>query len=172
MIYAHYLLAICYYEMIEDEKRDTEPLINAKQKFNFIVTNYPNSEFEIDSRFKLDLIEDILASKEMYLGRHYAKKKKWIAAMNRFKVVVTDYNRTVFIEEALHRLVEIHFHIGLEKEAESYAKILGYNYNSSEWFKQSYRVLNKDYDFKLKRNKDKKNKKEQNLLKRIGEIFK
>ena len=112
MIYTHYLLAICYYEMIEDEKRDTEPLINAKQKFNFIVTNYPNSEFEIDSRFKLDLIEDILASKEMYLGEHYAKKK-WIAAMNRLRVVVTDYNRTVFIEEALHRLVEINYKLGL-----------------------------------------------------------
>ena len=156
--YAHYLIAMCHYEMIEDEKRDTEPLINAKQKFNFIVTNYPNSEFEIDSRFKLDLIEDILASKEMYLGRHYAKKKKWIAAMNRFKVVVTDYNRTVFIEEALHRLVEINYKLGLIEESKKYAKILGYNYLSSEWYKKSYKIFNKDYSVNLNKviRKDKK----------------
>ena len=168
MIYAHYLLAICYYEMIEDEKRDTEPLINAKQKFNFIVTNYPNSEFEIDSRFKLDLIEDILASKEMYLGRHYAKKKKWIAAMNRFKVVVTDYNRTVFIEEALHRLVEINYKLGLIEESKKYAKILGYNYLSSEWYKKSYKIFNKDYST-ISQNEIKKDKR--GVVKKFKKLF-
>tara|TARA_A100001035_G_scaffold279391_1_gene280655 strand:- start:195 stop:1034 length:840 start_codon:yes stop_codon:yes gene_type:complete len=168
MIYAHYLLAICYYEMIEDEKRDTEPLINAKQKFNFIVTNYPNSEFEIDSRFKLDLIEDILASKEMYLGRHYAKKKKWIAAMNRFKVVVTDYNRTVFIEEALHRLVEINYKLGLIEESKKYAKILGYNYLSSEWYKKSYKIFNKDYST-ISQNEIKKDKR--GVVKKFKTLF-
>jgi outer membrane protein assembly factor BamD len=168
MIYAHYLLAICYYEMIEDEKRDTEPLINAKQKFNFIVTNYPNSEFEIDSRFKLDLIEDILASKEMYLGRHYAKKKKWIAAMNRFKIVVTDYNRTVFIEEALHRLVEINYKLGLIEESKKYAKILGYNYLSSEWYKKSYKIFNKDYST-ISQNEIKKDKR--GVVKKFKKLF-
>ena len=168
MIYAHYLLAICYYEMIEDEKRDTEPLINAKQKFNFIVTNYPNSEFEIDSRFKLDLIEDILASKEMYLGRHYAKKKKWIAAMNRFKVVVTDYNRTVFIEEALHRWVEINYKLGLIEESKKYAKILGYNYLSSEWYKKSYKIFNKDYST-ISQNEIKKDKR--GVVKKFKKLF-
>ncbi len=168
IIYAHYLLAICYYEMIEDEKRDTEPLINAKQKFNFIVKNYPNSEFEIDAKFKLNVIEDILASKEMYLGRHYAKKKKWIAAMNRFKVVVSDYDRTVFIEEALHRLVEINYKLGLIEESKKYAKILGYNYQSSKWYKKSYKIFNKDYSA-ISQNNIKKDKK--GVIKKFKKLF-
>ena len=128
LLYAHYLIAMCYYESIEDEKRDSGPLIKAKEKFNYILINYPYSEFAIDASFKLNLIQDILASKEMYLGRHYIKKGKWIAAINRFKIVVKEYNQTVFIEEALHRLVEINFNIGLIDESKKYAKILGDNY--------------------------------------------
>ena len=145
--YAHYLIAMCYYETIEDEKRDTAPLIRAKDKFNFIVENYPDSDFALDAKFKLGLIEDILASKEMYLGRHYLKKGKWIAAINRFKTVIEQYNTTIFVEEALHRLVEINFKLGLKEESQKYANILGYNYNSSEWFEQSYKILNKNYEF-------------------------
>ena len=149
--YAHYLIAICYYESIEDEKRDTGPLIKSRDKFNFLIENYPNSDFSLDAKFKLELINDILASKEVYLGRHYMKKGKWIAAMNRFKVVVDFYNDTVFIEEALHRLVEINYKLGLEKESQKYANILGYNYLSSEWYKKSYKVFNKNY--KIHQNK-------------------
>jgi len=162
LVYAHYLLAICYYEMIEDEKRDSEPIINAKEKFNFLVENYPNSAFSIDAGFKLNLIEDILASKEMYLGRHYLKKEKWIAAINRFKVVVEDYNTTVFIEEALHRLVEIHYKIGLTEESKKYAKILGYNFLSSEWYKKTYKIFNSNYSINLNKEikKDKKSVKD------------
>ena len=158
IIYAHYLMAICYYELIEDEKRDSAPLINAKEKFNFLIMKYPNSEFEIDAKFKLNLIQDILASKEMYVGRHYIKKKKWIAAMNRFKIVLEDYNTTVFIEEALHRLVEINYKLGLVEESQKYAKILGYNYLSSEWYKKSYKIFNKNYsiDLNTEIKKDKK----------------
>ena len=170
IIYAHYLMAICYYEMIEDEKRDTAPLINAKEKFNFIIQNYPDSEFEIDAKFKIDLIQDILASKEMYLGRHYLKKKKWIAALNRFKVVVEEYNRTVFIEEALHRLVEINYKLGLIDESQKYAKILGYNYLSSEWYKKSYKIFNQDYSVNLKKNtKDTKDNK--GVLEKFKNLF-
>ena len=149
--YAHYLIAICYYESIEDEKRDTGPLIKSKEKFNYLIENYPNSDFSLDSKFKLELINDILASKEVYLGRHYMKKGKWIAAMNRFKTVIELYNDTVFIEEALHRLVEINYKLGLEEESQKYANILGYNYLSSEWYKKSYKVFNKDY--KINQNK-------------------
>ena len=149
--YAHYLIAICYYESIEDEKRDTGPLIKSKEKFNYLIENYPNSDFSLDSKFKLELINDILASKEVYLGRHYMKKGKWIAAMNRFKTVIDLYNDTIFIEEALHRLVEINYKLGLEEESQKYANILGYNYNSSEWYKKSYKVFNKDY--KINQNK-------------------
>ena len=149
--YAHYLIAICYYESIEDEKRDTGPLIKSKEKFNYLIENYPNSDFSLDSKFKLELINDILASKEVYLGRHYMKKGKWIAAMNRFKTVIDLYNDTIFIEEALHRLVEINYKLGLEEESQKYANILGYNYLSSEWYKKSYKVFNKDY--KINQNK-------------------
>ena len=145
IVYAHYLIAMCYYETIEDEKRDSEPLVNAKKKFTFVVENYPNTDFALDARFKLELIEDVIASKEMYLGRHYLKKEKWIAAINRFKMVVDNYDQTIFIEEALHRLVEINYKLGLLEESQRYANILGYNYLSSEWYKKSYKVFNKDY---------------------------
>ena len=158
LLYAHYLIAMCYYESIEDEKRDSGPLIKAKEKFNYILINYPYSEFAIDASFKLNLIQDILASKEMYLGRHYIKKGKWIAAINRFKIVVKEYNQTVFIEEALHRLVEINFNIGLIDESKKYAKILGYNYQSSKWYEESYKIFNKNYTAKIEK-KIKKDKK-------------
>jgi len=143
--YAHYLIGICYYEMIEDEKRDIEPLLKAKNKFNLIIGDYPNTDFALDAKFKLDLIQDILASKEMYLARHYQKKNKWIAAMNRYKIIVKDYDQTIFVEEALHRLVEINYKIGFIKESKRYANLLGYNYQSGDWYKKSYRVFNRDY---------------------------
>ncbi len=156
--YAHYLIGICYYEMIEDEKRDIEPLLKAKNKFELLIEDYPNTDFSMDSKFKLDLIEDILASKEMYLARHYQKKNKWIAAINRYKIVVEKYDKTIYVEEALHRLVETNFKIGLIDESKKYASLLGYNYQSSEWYKKSYKVFNKDYKeiVPKKINKDKK----------------
>ena len=165
--YAHYLIAICYYETIEDEKRDSAPLIKAKDKFNFILKNYPNTDFAIDAEFKLGLIDDILASKEMYLGRHYVKKGKWIAAINRFKNVVLDYDQTIFIEEALHRLVEINYKIGLEDESQKYANLLGYNYLSSEWYEKSYKVFNKDYKVK----EIKKVKKKKGVISKFKKLF-
>ena len=156
--YAHYLMAICYYETIEDEKRDIAPLLNARSKFNYILENYPNTDFALDSKFKLDLINDILAAKEMYLGRHYVKKTKWIAAINRFKTVIDDYDQSIFAEEALHRLVEIYYKLGLIEESEKYASVLGYNYLSSEWYKKTYKIFNQDYDSKAVKTltKDKK----------------
>ena len=149
--YANYLIAMCYYETIEDEKRDSAPLLKAKDQFNFIVQNYPNTEFALDAKFKLGLIEDISASKEMYLGRHYIKKRKWIAAINRFKIVIDDYNQTIFVEEALHRLVEINYKLGLIEESQKYANVLGYNYLSSEWYKKSYKVFNQDYSSQIQK---------------------
>ena len=152
--YAHYLIGMCYYETIEDEKRDFAPLIKAKDKFNYVIENYPSTDFSLDAQFKIGVINDIIASKEMYLGRHYIKKGKWIAAMNRFKVIVDQYEQTLFIEEALHRLVEINYKIGLVEESEKYAALLGYNYLSSEWYKKSYQVFNKDYsEKKIKKEK-------------------
>ena len=157
-VYAHYLIGMCYYETIEGEKKDTASILNAKEKFNFIVENYPNTDFALDSKFKLGLIEDVLAAKEMYIGRHYLKKEKWIAAINRFKNVVENFDQTIFVEEALHRLVEVNYKLGLENEAKKYANVLGYNYLSSEWYEKSFIVFNKDYEKEIVKlpNKDKK----------------
>ena len=148
--YAHFILAMCYYETIVDVKRDLEPLLKAKKKFEFILNNYPSTDYAMDAKFKIDLINDILAGKEMYIGKHYLKKGKWIPAINRFKKVVEDYSTTIYVEEALHRLVEIHYKIGLTQESKKYAKLLGYNYQSSEWYKESYKVFNKEYKIKKK----------------------
>ena len=152
--YAHYLIAICYYEQILDEKKDLEPLLKAKEKFEFIMKNYPNTDYGTDARFKIDLIIDQLAAKEMSVARFYMKTEKWIPALNRLKVVVDQYDRTVFVEEALHRLVEIYYRLGLEDEAKQAASILGYNYQSGDWYKRSYKIFNKKY--KSKRIKEKK----------------
>ena len=159
MDYVHYLIGLSYYENIEGEKKDIKPLIEAKNKFKFVIQNYPNTDFALDSKFKIDLINDILASKEMYLGRHYIKKEKWVAAINRFKIVLNDYDTTIYTEEAIHRLVEIHYKIGLEGEAKKYASLLGYNYLSSEWYKKTYSILNKEYKT-LKVENEKKSLKE------------
>jgi outer membrane protein assembly factor BamD len=154
--YANFLLAICYYEQIVDEKKDLFSLIESKKRFNYIIKEYPNTDYAIDAEFKLNLIENILASKEMYIARFYMKKKKWIPAINRFKTVVNDYDATIYTEEALHRLVEIYYSIGLIEESKKYAVMLGYNYQSSEWYVQSFKVFNKDYKSKpkdIKKNK-------------------
>ena len=159
MDYVHYLIGLSYYENIEGEKKDIKPLIEAKNKFKFVIQNYPNTDFALDSKFKIDLINDVLASKEMYLGRHYIKKEKWVAAINRFKIVLNDYDTTIYTEEAIHRLVEIHYKIGLAGEAKKYASLLGYNYLSSEWYKKTYNILNKEYKT-LKVENEKKSLKE------------
>jgi len=154
--YAYYLMAISYYEKIVDEKKDLQSIINAKENFEIIINNFSNTEFALDSEFKLDLIMDILASKEMYLGRYYFEKKKWIPAINRFRSVIDDYETTIYVEEALHRLVEIYFILGLKDESEKYAKLLGYNYNSSKWYEMTYSVFDKNYEIKKKKLDNKK----------------
>ena len=143
--YAHYLIAICYFEQILDERKDLAPLLKAQEKFQFVLENFPETDYAIDGKFKLDLIAEQLAAKEMYIGRYYMKVEKWIAAINRFKKVVDEYDDTIFVEEALHRLVEIYYKIGLLEEAKKTASLLGYNYKSGEWYKKSYKIFNKSY---------------------------
>ena len=145
LAYVHYLIAICYFEKLSDEKKDLEPLLQTQKKFEYIINNYPNTDFAIDSKYKLDLILDMLAAKEMYIGRHYMETEKWIGAINRFKNVINNYDDTVYVEEALHRLVEIYYKIGLIDEAKKVAYVLGYNYESGKWYENSYRVFNKSY---------------------------
>ena len=164
--YAHFLLAMCYYEKIVDEKKDLGPLLLAQEKFNFIIKNYPNSDYALDAKYKLDLIQDYLASKEMYIGSHYMKKKKWVASINRYKTVVEKYEKTIFVEEALHRLVELYYTIGLEGESQKYASLLGYNYQSSKWYEKSYKIFNKKYKLKSELKKEKKG-----MLKKFKKLF-
>ena len=160
--YANYMMALAYYEQIVDEKKDLNSILLSKEKFKFVINEFPETDYALDAKFKLDLINDILASKEMYLGRYYFDKRKWIPAINRFRKVVDEYSRTIYIEEALHRLVEVYYTLGLVDEAEKYANLLGYNYQSSEWYKKSYSVFNKLYANNKLKNDDKK----ENLIKR------
>ena len=164
IMYAHYLISIIHYEQISDEKKDLKPLLEADKKIDFFIKEYPNSDYAIDLKFKKDLIQNQLAAKELYVAKYYISIQKWVPAINRLKKIIEDYEKTVFIEEALHRLVEINYYLGLEKEAKKYAKILGYNYNSSQWFEQSYKILNKDY--KIKKAKI-ETKKDSGFLKKI-----
>ena len=156
--YAHYLIAITLYEQILDERKDINPLIKTKKKIIFFVKNFPNTEYALDLQFKMDLINNQLAAKEMYVAKYYINTQKWIPAINRLKIIVKDYSETIFVEEALHRLVEVYYRTGLTEEATAAAAILGYNYNSSEWYQQSYKVLNKTYKKpKKQKQKEKKN---------------
>ena len=153
--YAHYLISICYYEQILDEKKDLEPLLKAKSKFEEIILKFPETDYATDAHFKLDLITDQLAAKEMSIARYYMKTEKWIPALNRLKIVVEKYDETVFIEEALHRLVEVYYRLGLIEEAKQAASILGYNYQGGKWYERSYKVFNKKYKLRtIKKQKE------------------
>ena len=167
LVYAHYLIAICYFEQLYDERKDLKPLVKAREKFEHILKKYPNTDYAIDAKWKMGLIVDQMAAKEMYIGRYYMKIEKWIAAINRFKFVVKYYDTTVYIEEALHRLVEIYYKIGLVEDAQKVAATLGYNYGSGEWYKNSYRIFNKSY----KTAKITKKKKDSFIRKKFKKLF-
>ena len=171
LAYAHYLLAMCYYENIIDEKKDLAPLLKAKKEFEFVVKKFPQTDFALDAEYKIDLIYDILAAKEIYVGLHYLKKEKWIAAINRFKKVVDDYETTNHIEEALFRLVEVHYKIGLVEEAKKYASLLGYNYLSSRWYEESYRILNPKYVSKIKKMEKEEKRSKFFLIRKIIDLL-
>ena len=167
--YAYYLLALCHYDQIIDETKDLNEILKAKKYFEIIIQKYPNTEFALDSEYKLELIQELLASKEMYLARYYVEREKWIPAINRFKTVVEYYDSTIFVEEALHRLVELHFKLGLIDESKKYAALLGYNYQSSKWYEETYKILNKDY-VKISKNKDKD--KQESIIKKFKDLLK
>ena len=168
--YVYYLLGISYYEQIVDEKKDLQSIIKAKEYFKIVSKNYPNTNYSLDAEYKIDLVNDTLASKEMYIGRYYFDKKKWIPAINRFRIVIDDYETTIYAQEALHRLVEVHYILGLKDEAKKYAKLLGYNYQSSKWYEKSYSVFDKEYKENVKK-RDKKRSKKNKTLKKIKSLF-
>ena len=165
--YAKYLMIISQYEQILDEKKDIKPLLLSRDKIKEFIKKYPESEYTLDLKFKNDLISNQLAYKELYIAKYYIKTQKWVPAINRLKNIVNEYDQTIFIEEALHRLVEIYYKVGLLDEAKSTASLLGYNYNSSEWYQQSYKILNKNYELpKIKKKKKSNKDKEKSLIKR------
>ena len=168
VVYAEYLLGLCYYEQIVDEKKDLESIMKAKETFESLISKHPNTEFALDAMFKINLIDEILAAKEMYLGRYYVDRKKWIPAINRFRIIVDDYDTTIYVEEAIHRLVEIYYIIGIETEAKKYASLLGYNYQSSEWYEKSFSVFNKEYKKKTVKDVKKTNN---SLLKKFKSLL-
>ena len=168
--YVYYLLGVSYYEQIVDEKKDLQSIIKAKEYFKIVSKNYPNTNYSLDAEYKIDLVNDTLASKEMYIGRYYFDKKKWIPAINRFRTVIDDYETTIYAQEALHRLVEVHYILGLKDEAKKYAKLLGYNYQSSKWYEKSYSVFDKEYKENVKK-RDKKRSKKNKTLKKIKSLF-
>ena len=169
--YAHYLMGICYFEQIVDEKKDLQSIKNAKIKFEYVLNEYTNTEYALDAEFKISLINDILASKEMYIGRYYFEKKKWISAINRFRTVVDNYDTTIYTAEALHRLVEVHYTIGLIDEAEKYAQLLGYNYGSSKWYENTYSLFDKNYKIRKKNRFKEIKKKNKKALKKFRTLF-
>ena len=166
--YAYYLLALCHYDQIVDEKKDLNEIIEAKKYFNIVINNYPETDYAQDSRYKMEYITEIMASKEMYLARYYTQREKWVPAIKRFKKVVNEYETTIYVEEALHRLVELHYKIGLTSEAKKYALLLGYNYQSSQWYEASYKIINKDYRGKKLTKKEDK----ETILKKFKTLFK
>ena len=165
--YANYLIAISYYEQILDEDKDIEPLILSKNEIEKFIDKYPNTDYALDLKFKLDLIINQMAAKELSIARYYIKNEKWIPAINRLKVIVEKYDKTIFIEEALFRLVEIYYRIGLVDEAKAAASMLGYNYNSSEWYERSYKILNKNYQPVIIKKENKEGSLVTRTLKRI-----
>ena len=168
--YAYYLLGVSHYEQIVDEKKDLQSIIKAKKYFEILIRNYPNTNYSLDAEYKIELVNDTLAAKEMYIGRYYFDKKKWIPAINRFRTIIDDYETTMYAEEALHRLVEVHYLLGLKDEAKKYANLLGYNYQSSIWYEKTYSIFDRNYEKKKKKRKKEKTKKNK-TFKKIKSLF-
>jgi|TARA_B110000305_G_scaffold230996_1_gene283903 outer membrane protein assembly factor BamD len=169
-VYAHFLMGVSFYEQIVDEKKDLKSILESKMQFELIINEYPDTKFAVDAKFKIDLINEILAAKEMYLARYYLNKTMWIPALNRFKTVVTEYDTTIYTEEALHRLVEVNYRLGLVDESKKYANVLGYNYQSSDWYKNTYKIYNTNYRDGIKELQKDKQKKI-GLIKRFKGLF-
>lgn len=164
--YIEYILALCFYEQVEIVSRDQNNTKLAIKQFRTIINKYPKSEYAQDGYLKIDLLNEQLAGNEMFVARYYIKTSKWTAAIKKLQNVYTNYSTTVFVDEALHRLVEVNYKIGNLNDAKKYAAILGYNANSSDWYKKSYKIIG-DKNFKIESEKSKKKFKQ-----KILEMFK
>lgn len=139
--YAYYLVGLCHYERISDVGRDQEMTRKSLEAFQEVVRRFPDSAYARDARLKIDLARDHLAGKEMEIGRYYLTRGLYIAAINRFRTVIERYQTTTHVPEALHRLVEAYLSLGIEREAQTAAAVLGYNYPGSDWYEDSYALL-------------------------------
>ncbi|KKL19239.1 hypothetical protein LCGC14_2467490, partial [marine sediment metagenome] len=139
--YADYLKGLSFYEQISDVTRDQKMTRLALSTLTELVARFPNSKYARDAKLKIDLTHDHLAGKEMEIGRYYLRRDHYTAAINRFRVVVEDFQTTTHTAEALHRLVESYLSLGLDKEAQTAGAILGHNYRGSEWYEDSYKLL-------------------------------
>ena len=142
--YAYYLVGISYYDRISDVGRDQKMTELAYKAFDELIRRFPDSTYGRDARLKAELAEDHLAGKEMDVGRYYQRQGKFVAAANRFKAVVDDYQTTTHVEEALHRLTEVYLALGVRQEAVKSAAVLGHNYPASDWYQDSYALLSDD----------------------------
>ncbi len=139
--YAYYLKALCYYEQISDVRRDQDMTIESQKALDSLIKRFPDSKYARDAKLKFDLTQDHLAGKEMEVGRYYLNRGFVNAGINRFRAVVKDFQTTMHVPEALHRLVESYMILGLKDEAYKVAAVLGYNYPGSEWYERSYALL-------------------------------
>ena len=151
--YAQHLIALTYYDRIVDVGRDQATTKSALKELTEVVRRFPGSEYAKDAQLKIDLTRDHLAGKEMTIGRYYLKRGHYIAAANRFKVVIADYQTTSHVPEALHRLVESYLSIGLNREAQTAAAVLGENFVGSDWYAASYALLT-ERDLRPERSED------------------
>lgn len=151
--YVEYLIAMCLFDQVSLTSRDQTATYLAAKQFNKILKDYPDTVYAEDIKFKFDLLNDQLAGKEMYVGRYYQKKRKWLPALNRFHNVLKNYQTTIYVEEAIHRIVEINYIIGNIDEAKKYASIMSFNYNKSSWYEETYNIFNNKNN--LNKNKSK-----------------
>lgn len=150
--YAYYLKSICYYEQIVDVGRDQKMTEDAMNALKEVATRFPTTDYARDAQLKYDMTRDHLAGKELAIGRYYLRLHQYVAAINRFRNVVENYQTTTQVPEALHRLTEAYLALGVQREAQTSAAVLGYNYPGSEWYKDSYDLLTKS-DLKPKEDK-------------------
>lgn len=153
--YAHYIIAQSLYETISVSSKDQTNSILAKKKFKEIIKKYPKTYYANESNIKIDLIDEQLAGNHMYIARYYMEKSKWASAIVRLKIIEKDYANTIYIIEALHRFVEIYYKLGNLKEAKKYASLLGYNFNKTDWYKKTYKIMG-DKNYKSINKKEKK----------------
>jgi len=164
--YVEFIIGLTFYEEINVISRDQTNSEAALNQFKKIIKLYPNSIYADEAKLKIDLINEQLAGKQMYIARYYMNNSKWIAAIKRLDIIINEYKTTIYTKEALHRLVEIYYRLGNIKESRKYAALLGYNFNDSNWYKKTYKIVaDKDYIIKEKKQKRK-------LRDRVKKLFK